>query len=106
MLGLDRAKSTLKVQFIDAKCMAPCNHRGLALELSACKVDTSMVTISNCGVKTFVSPQTGKRNAKKWACTCIFVTFHSFIHYLIFVFPLEVKMYGDCCNLLCTLLYL
>ena len=31
--------------------MAPCNCRGLALNLSAWTVDTSMITVSSCGVK-------------------------------------------------------
>ena len=30
--------------------MAPCNHCRLALDLGACTVDTSMITLSNFGV--------------------------------------------------------
>ena len=39
------------IHFLDGKCMVPCYCRALALDLSACTVDTSMMTFSSCGVK-------------------------------------------------------
>ena len=39
------------VNFVDAKCLAPCSHCGLALSLSACNIGTSVITGSSYTVK-------------------------------------------------------
>ena len=51
ILSQDNLLRSAQSLFIDGKCMASCNRRGLALDLSACTVDTSMITVSSCGVK-------------------------------------------------------
>ena len=83
-----------KVQFCDGRCLALYSLRGLPLRLSALTEDTSMTTVSTCGVKLL--PLAGKETLKHWTHTCTSVAFHSFIHsfiqtlqYFFFLFPLR-----------------
>ena len=55
--------------------MTPCNRRGLSLNLSACTVGISMMTVSSCGIN-FSNSSQWERNAKTLGMRMLF---HSFI---------------------------
>ena len=64
------------MQFIDGNCMAPCNRCGLAPNLSACTVNTSVLTVS---VSNFSKSSRAWKERLKYR-TYTFVAFNEFIH--------------------------
>ena len=55
--------------------MVPCNHHGLALNLSACIVDASMIAVSTVASNFSKSSQAEKEALKHWAYMCTLVAF-------------------------------
>ena len=64
----------LLVQFINGKRLALCTLSGLPLRLSPLTEDTSMITVSSCGVKLQeVLLGLEKERLIHWTYTCTFV---------------------------------
>ena len=88
-------KSTVEawdVQFISGKCLALYSLNVLPLRLSPLTEDTSVMTVSSCGVKLQeVLSGLEKKKLKHWTYTCTFVAFLNITFItLLFFFPLGV----------------
>ena len=75
---------SLLVQFINGKRSALCSLSGLPLRLRPLTEDSSMITVSSCGVKL---------QEEQWTYTCTFVAFLN-IHYFFFLSTCGVTTWG------------